>query len=401
MRRMKHTVTKLEQITRPYRVLHCIDNLGRGGAESQLVQTLAHIDKTRFDNSVCHLNSPDDLKGSIVKSGLPVTNLNIGNPRNLFKAIKGLRRLIREHHIELIHASTSYSNFYAPIVGIIEHIPVIFTLTTTHNAKVHGQTRGSFLRRLRVKNFFLWRAAILKIAKAGIVAVSNTVKESAIKDLRIPAERIEVVYRGLVPEQYAQQDVEIIQKAKQKLGLADAYPILINVGRLWPVKGQKDLILAMSMVAKSFPQAKLLIAGQGPLQAELEELCDRLGLKDHVKLLGLRNDVPLLLAISDIYVAASYLEGFPNVIAEAMAAGKPIVSYDIPACREILEGEAGVLIGQRDPERLALEVSRLAADSEKMRAMGSRGMDIVRKSFDIRCNTKRLEDIYKKIISET
>lgn len=252
---MNNKKDTVEPNKRTYRILHCIDNLGRGGAESQLVQTLLYIDRERFQNHVCYLRPPRDLEEAIVHSGLPVTNLNIKSQRSWWRAIQGLRKLIRQYHIDLIHASTSYSNIYAPIAGAIERIPVIFTLTTTHNAREHGQARSSFLRQLRVKNFYLWRALVLKLTKARIIAVSNTVKESAIRDLGIPASRIELVYRGLVSEDYQpkHQEKGVIQEAKQELGLADAYPVLINVGRLWPVKGQRDLIQAMPMVKKNFP----------------------------------------------------------------------------------------------------------------------------------------------------
>jgi glycosyltransferase involved in cell wall biosynthesis len=165
------------------------------------------------------------------------------------------------------------------------------------------------------------------------------------------------------------------------------------------VKGQKDLIQAMPAVKKHFPKAKLLIAGQGPLKTELEEIRDRLGLHDDVILLGLRNDIPFLHAISDINVSASYLEGFGNASVEAMAAGRPVVAYDIPTWREVLMGEAGVLINTRDPELLAAEVVRLAADPENMQIMGSRGIQIVRDNFDIRLNTKHLEGIYERILN--
>lgn len=118
-----------------------------------------------------------------------------------------------------------------------------------------------------------------------------------------------------------------------------------------------------------------------------------------MKLLGLRDDIPLLLAVSDIYVATSYLEGFGNAIVEAMAAGKPVVAYDIPVFNEILKGEAGILVESRNHDLLAAEIVRLAANPEKIQVMGSRGIQMVRDNFDIRRNTKRLEYLYERIIN--
>jgi glycosyltransferase involved in cell wall biosynthesis len=385
----------------PYRILHCIDNLGRGGSETQLLQTLLAMDKTRFQNYVCYLNSPSDLEEAIAHSGLLVTNLHIGHQRNWFRAIRGISKLINRYHIQLIHASTSYSNIYAPIAGAIKRIPVLFTLNNIYNVNDFKEATQSFLRRWRLKGFFYLRSWILRATKTKMIAISNAARKSAMEHLRIPANRINVVYRGLIPENYEPGcfSPEILQRARQELNITDAFPALIHVGRLWAVKNQEDIIRAMPIVLKSYPKAKLLIVGQGPLKAVLEETRDRLGLKDSVVFLGLREDIPLLLSISHIFVAASYHEGFGNVITEAMAAGKPVVAYDIPAWREILQGEAGILVASRDNNLLANEIVHLAADSEKMKIMGSRGIQIVREKFDIRHNTKQIESIYKRILT--
>lgn len=396
-------ITVETQGLRPYRILHCIDDLGRpGGAEAQLVQTLLHMDRTRFQCLTCHLHPPDELAGTLVASGLPVVDLNINGQRHWLQAIQGLRRLIVQNNIELIHASTSYSNLYAPLAGAIERIPVVFTLINTFDPMDYSLAQASFLSKWRVKQFFMLRALILKATKANIVAISNSVKDSAV-DHGIPAQRIQVIYRGLVPEDFNPGRVpgEAIDRARQELGLTGAYPILINVGRLWPQKGQKDIIQAIPDILKCFPKAKLIFAGNGKLKDELESLRDNMGLTDSVKFLGLRTDIPILLSLSHIFVFASYYEGFGNAIAEAMAAGKPVVAFDIPVTREILEGGAGVLVKNRNPGDLAAEVIRLAADHGRYRAIAERARQVSRDKFDIRQNVKKLESVYERVLSKT
>jgi glycosyltransferase involved in cell wall biosynthesis len=398
---MKHIHDIYDPGARPYRVLHCIDNLGKGGSETQLVQTLRYMDSNRFENYVCYLYPPSELEETIVRSGVPVINLNIGRSRNWWRAIQGLRKLARQYQIDLIHASTSYSNIYAPLVGVIERIPVVFTLNTTYDARDYIRAKPSFLRKWRVRQFFFLRSLVLRATRTKIIAVSNTTRNSAIKHLGIPAKRIDVVYRGLNPEDFepGRFSTDSIQRVRQALNIANAYPVLINVGRLWWEKGQKDLIRAMPFVLSNYPQARLLIAGIGPLSIELESLRDKLGLTDCVNLLGKRDDIPLLLSLSHIYVGASYLEGFGNAVVEAMAAGRPVVAYDIPAFNELLKGEAGILVKSRNHQLLAAEIVRLADDPEKMRVIGSRGVQIVRDNFDIRCNTKQLEVLYENIMN--
>ncbi|GEM_PF-146014 len=385
---------------RSYRILHCIDSLGCGGSEWQLLHTLHHMDRSRFNCSVCYLQPPGDLEQGISCLRLPVTNLNIQGARDWLRAMQGLMELVNQCHAELIHASTSYSNIYAPLVGAIKHIPVVFTLNRTFDAENQAD---SYLRQWRLRMFFMLRAWVLKVTKARLIAVSQSVKESAVKHLRLPAERIQVVYRGLVPQDYepGRFSGEEIQKARQDIGLTDAYPVLINVGRLWSVKGQKYLIQAMPIILKRFPQARLLIAGGGPLKGELEGLRDSLGLKSCVEFLGQRKDIPLLLSMANMYVAASHCEGLSNAIVEAMAAGKPVVAFDIPMTREVLEGGAGVLVGARDPEELAREVVQLAANHERYQSISKRASEIVREKFDIRKNVRQIEAYYEQVISDS
>lgn len=136
-------------------------------------------------------------------------------------------------------------------------------------------------------------------------------------------------------------------------------PILIAAGSLVPWKGFRDLILAMSVLRKS-TDAKLLILGDGPLRAELQELIEGQGLAHAVKLAGYVDNPLKYFSRSDIFVLSSHVEGMPNVLVEAMMCGCTPVSTNCPTGpRELLQdGKAGYLVPVNDPVALAAGLRR-------------------------------------------
>jgi glycosyltransferase involved in cell wall biosynthesis len=106
---------------------------------------------------------------------------------------------------------------------------------------------------------------------------------------------------------------ETQHKPPEELGISTSAPLLLAIGNLYPVKGHRHLISALSILGRSHPQTHLAIAGRGDLLPELEGLAANLGVADRVHFLGLRADVPQLLASADIFVLPSVSEGLPRL----------------------------------------------------------------------------------------
>src|SRR5205085_6371889 len=155
------------------------------------------------------------------------------------------------------------------------------------------------------------------------VAISEAVREHPIRGRSWPRERISVVDRG--------QDVDALSAAAAREpspALEGAgSPLVLTVGRLAPQKGQRYLLRAMADVVREFPSAQLLLAGEGHLEGELRAIADPLG--DRVRFLGLRTDVPSLLARADVFAFPSLWEGVGTALREAMLLGRPAVASDI------------------------------------------------------------------------
>jgi glycosyltransferase involved in cell wall biosynthesis len=142
------------------------------------------------------------------------------------------------------------------------------------------------------------------------------------------------------------------------------------VGRLAPAKAFPDLLTAFATLRQDHPTAALVIAGDGELRADLTAHIAQLGLQGHAFLLGSRNDVPHLLAASDLYINASHYEGLPLSILEAMSAARPIVATSVGDIPHVLVPGAGLLVPPAEPPALAAALRTLLDDPALGLALG-------------------------------
>ena len=146
------------------------------------------------------------------------------------------------------------------------------------------------------------------------------------------------------------------------------------IARLSPQKGQADLLEAISTLTAKVPDVHLLLAGEGPARGELEAQAARLGLQEHITFLGLltRDDLPALLARTDVVALPSFWEGLPVSLIEALSAGKAIVASGVGGNPELVtSGVNGCLVPPGDPAALAQALLDLAGDPERVRRMGA------------------------------
>jgi glycosyltransferase involved in cell wall biosynthesis len=148
--------------------------------------------------------------------------------------------------------------------------------------------------------------------------------------------------------------------------------IFVCVARLEAQKNHRLLLSAFNTVAGRCPAARLLIAGDGSLRSDLEQLAVRLGLSERVRFLGERTDIPEILHASDVFVLASNWEGHSVAVIEAMAAGLPVVATDVGGTVETIEhGSDGLLVPAGDKRRFADALSELALSVERRKALGA------------------------------
>jgi phosphatidylinositol alpha-1,6-mannosyltransferase len=193
---------------------------------------------------------------------------------------------------------------------------------------------------------------------------------------RPPGTRLRVIRSGADAERFHPRRARAAARAT--FGL-EGGPLILTVGRLIPQKGVDDALRAFALLAGEHPDARYAIAGSGPLEAELRELADRLGIGARVRFLGLvpYERMPELHAAADVHLLASrpiplWNENFPNACLEAMASGVPVVAGAVGGVPEMVaDGESGLLVDPRDPLAIAAALRRLLDDPPLRAAMGT------------------------------
>jgi glycosyltransferase involved in cell wall biosynthesis len=184
---------------------------------------------------------------------------------------------------------------------------------------------------------------------------------------------------------------------------ADTFPsereqIVACLCRLCYQKGIDVLLQAWNLVHQELPQARLLIAGTGPIQTQLEYMAQALGLTDSVEFVGLQNDIPALLRQCDMAVLPSRWEGMPNALLEAMACGLPCVATRVSGSEDIIQhGVNGLLVEAEDYQEMAEALLMLLRDPELVSNYGHAARTTIEQSYSLAHITEAYIELYQDI----
>jgi len=210
--------------------------------------------------------------------------------------------------------------------------------------------------------------------------------------------RTTIVYNGIPTEEF-QRSNEVRSVWRKKEGIKDSELVLIHIGSFSPQKNHRLLIEALGQAIKERSDLKLFLVGNGELRPDIEELVKEKGLDRNIRFLGLRQDIPELLAACDIFILSSDWEGVPMTILEAMAAGRPVIATAVGGVAELVEdGKTGLLVPPQNAQALAAAMTRLANGPVLRQALGKQGQKRALKRFDINLVARQYEELYLKAL---
>lgn len=384
--------------TAPLRLGYVIDTLVTGGAErlvvtfSETVRQHPEVDLTVFVLSDKETPFRERLEGI----GVKVVTLP---GRNLFDPGRFLRlvRALRQYRIEYVHAHLASATSLAAFAAFLLRVPFV---TTIHNVKPSA-------RRIRRSRRALHSAA-LKLPTTRVIAVGKAVADA----MQAEGYRRECV---VVPNAVSTSDVasaDARAATRAELGLADNDIAIVCVGAIIGQKAHEILLESFATVADHTPSAMLLIVGDSrdPDRKErLDAQAADLGISARVKFLGMRRDIPNILAASDIFVSSSDWEGAPVSLLEAMVNSLPPVMTDVGENDLVLDGTGAIIVPPRQPAALADGMIRLIQDSDlrakigqavRDRAAGDYGADVwVDRLLAFYAATGRRHDWHRKEIT--
>jgi glycosyltransferase involved in cell wall biosynthesis len=368
----------------PWRVTYVIGELGKGGAEYQLVELLRGLDRRRFVPTVVSLSAGGYWAEAIREMGIVLHHLP-QRRRVEFARLRGLRGLLQQRGApHLLHTILWSGNAYGRLAALGLGIPVI--LAAERNVVRRPAWQVGLERGLD-----RWTTAYLVNAAA--------VADEMCGRGGLPRAKMHVVPNGIDLTQLPPYD-EDRQAARARLGFDPRRRLVAQVGRLVPQKDHATWLRAVALVARQVPDVDFLIVGEGPQRPELERLAQALGVAERVRFLGLRHDVPALLAGADVATLTSRWEGLPNVVIEAMAMGAAVVATDVGGCGELVgDDEAGRLVPMESPEAVARALRELLDDEAERRRCVRAARRRVEAELTVERMVGRTETLYGDLLA--
>ena len=365
-----------------------VDRLGTGGAERLAIQTTTRLDPERFDRTLCASRrfttavSQEHVARALAElegAGVRVLELQRSSAKQVW-AWRPLYQFLRRERIDVLHAHKFGSNLWGTLIGRMARVPVV--VAHEHTWSFEGQPLRRFADR-----------EVIARGTSAFIAVSREDRRRMIEIEGIDPEDVMFLPNGIpAPPPPTGADV------RAELGIPADAPVIGTVSVLRPQKALDVLLRASRKLVDEFPALRVLIAGAGDRFYALEELTKELGLEDNVMFLGVRTDVPDVLAALDIAVSTSDFEGSPLSTMEYMEAARPIVATRVGGVPDLIDdGVHGRLVERQDPDGFAAAVAELLRDPARAAEMGRRAQERRRAEFDIDVMVKRLEDLYTEL----
>lgn len=355
------------------KIIHIIPTLDLGGAEKLLVDIVKNLDKEKFLSEVICLKRFGFWGIELKKEGIPLILAGKDKRLGLITLFK-LIKILKKEKPDVVHTHLFGADIWGRLAARLAGVKVI--VSTEHNLNY----QEGFLKK------------ILKKSTAGladsIVAVSQAVKDYAVKFEKADKNKIEVIYNGVDVGKFLNRSRNY-KKGREEM-------VIGSVGRLAKQKGFDCLIGALAKIER---RIKCYIAGDGAERKKLEKLIKKLNLTGWVELVGWQKDMPNFLNSLDIFVLPSRWEGFGVAILEAGLAGLPVVAAAVDGIKEIIEDpKDGLLFRKEDEEDLAKKLNYLLESPEERERLGLNLQNKVKEKFAIGKIVKEYEDLYLRLL---
>lgn len=333
------------------RVLFLIRSLGHGGAQRQLVALATALRHAGWDVAAACFYSGGAFQRDLVQADVPVIDLRKRGRWDVAGFLWRLWRVFRENDPDVVHGYLTMGNLLALLARLARRrTRVVWGVRSAYM----DRDRYDWMTRL---TFGLTRR-FARLADAIIVNSEAGATHHAA--LGYPAERIRVIPNGIDTRRF-RFDAEGRVRKRRAWGIPDEAVLVGLVGRLDPMKDHPTFLKAAALLAKRDCRWRFVCVGGSadPAYAQaLHSLADRAGLRERLTWTGPQDDMPAVYSALDVAASTSYGEGFPNVIAEAMACGRPCVATDVGDSARIVGG-CGAIVAARNPEAFAAGVESI------------------------------------------
>jgi len=362
---------------RPLRVLHVVQQLKSGGAETFVRGLTAGLRRGGVDASILSVYADGLSGGERAALGVPVTSLDRRGRGDVAGFYPRLVAAVRAAKPDIVHAHLHAGKYAGRIAAVVAGVPAI--VFTEHGDEAGGALRAAVNR-------------ILHPRTTAFVVFSEAQRRAFARRERVSLERVVVIPNGVAAPPDADRATV---RAELRLG-TEAFAYFVPAR----LTAQKDPTLALRAFARAFPDdqtARLIFAGTGPLEAALRAEASRLGVAERVTFLGFRDDVPRLMRGMDAFVMASVWERMPLALGEAMRAGLPVVTTPWHGSDAFVTDRITAIVStDATPASFAEALLRIRRP-DTATALAERARDIANRTFSLEASVAAHAALYASL----
>ncbi|HRZ87376.1 MAG TPA: glycosyltransferase [bacterium] len=364
-------------------VLYVLPALPVGGSELQFSALIGNIDRSRFAPRVACVRSGGVVAERIRALGVDVDVYGFRSaydPGIVFRVARDIAR----HGAGILHTCMFGFDALPNIAGRLSGVRGI--VSSRRECAVWKRSRHRLFQDFA--NIFVDK----------VVANSDAVRRFVLAQERISPAKVSVIPNGIDTELYAAPHDRA--SARRDLGLPADAAVAVTVANFGASKGHLQLLEASAHIIEKVPRIKFVLVGDGPLYNTVKSAAAAMGISERFLFTGSRDDVPRLLAASDIFVFPSLIEGMPNAVLEALCAGLPVVASAVGGIPEVVaDGVSGLLVRPGDATALGEAVVRLAGDAALRGRIGSEGRRAALGRFSLRAMAAAYERLYESLLA--
>lgn len=361
-----------------------------GGTQKHVIDIAKKIDKSIFQIDIVYSTSRNknfvqESRGIFNRTyGLPIQrSASFTDISNILK----MRQIIKQNNYDIVHCHSTKAGFVGRLAALVSRHPnVIYS--------PHGFMFCD--NRIPLKRFlYLSLEKYLGYLTQKLIAVSGSERDLAIQHNIVPNKKIITLYNSIDPTDF--DDYSYINQVPEKL--KDCSEIILGtVGRLYYQKDPITLIKSFKIINDRFPNTKLIMVGDGPLEQVCIKLIDKLGLKTKIRLAGYQKNSKAYYKMFDIFMLSSHYEGLPYALLEAMCVGIPSVGTNVVGIKDlILHGETGFLSEEEDYNGLADSVISLLNNPQLLSDFSENAKRMTRENFNFNNGIIKYQEFYTSL----
>jgi glycosyltransferase involved in cell wall biosynthesis len=369
-----------------HKVLHVIDSLDLGGAQTLLLDIVRHADHSHFDIQVACMHGHGVFVEDFENAGIKVHSLSRSKWPPHY--ISNLFRLNKSFQPDILHFHLFGSNLIAkPLAALLGKRRLV----------VHDHCNDAG----RKNPLLLFADALTNRVSSKVIAVAESIRSFLICYEGIDRDRVITLPNGVDVQAFVPASETDKQDAREALGISTDAIVIGGVGRLIEQKNFVRFLEVAAHILNKKPNVIFVIAGTGPQFDLLRERAVRLNISNYVRFLGHVSDRIVLYQALDVLLITSDFEGTPMVLLEAMASGVPVVSQSLDGIGEVCTNTLdAMLVAIGDESGLVTAINRLLADEKLAKGLSENARKTILDRYDIKKLVRKIEAVYEVVLHE-